>query len=621
MEINNIDVILDGYPPGDYMLIRDELLPRIAERICCLYGLPNISIMVSNTVKTVCSLTRNGVVIRINQDSAVAMSKNSGLGVRGELPLEIADLITITHQVFRARDYLDPTFTIETVTEKKPKGDHRFFYDKKQEDQLLKYFNSCIDDTAIDMQLRDIGLFTGYFNQYASRLRSHVLAGYPLHMQFMEAIRLICIESNPFFVVEPIIDTELSSLGISRRDPGTIILSIMERGLPFSDRRELSYEYLRPIYETLFKEDLRRSKTNDFIHLYEKDNPYGDFEHSALSEFSDRENDLSADDFLYQVTNDHLEEMHQSSSEENKENSNDGDKNDAKGLMLPRKGESSDDLELIKDTTKGYAAAAARWLIVIQRVADILLRLASPKESISVPRWRHIATSEGRRLNPNTITSATIQLQSDIPQAIWQPIKTVTRHQEMQFTGLDIYLLLDVSGSMGGSNAEYATATAICLIEGLRHAQMISQRDQRGDIVDVRIQLVAFGAGWDELTPLGVDLSLQQKEIVYDNLMNPTSNFTMINGALKHVSSQAHAHPDRNILCLIISDGLFSDNLAAFSTVQSMPSRVYVGHIYIRESGGIPITMHREVISDPRVLPKTLTSILEEYFKQIDVLR
>lgn len=53
--------------------------------------------------------------------------------------------------------------------------------------------------------------------------------------------------------------------------------------------------------------------------------------------------------------------------------------------------------------------------------------------------------------------------------------------------------------------------------------------------------------------------------------------------------------------------------------MQSMPKQVYAEHINIGDSFGIPITPHFETITNPRVLPQKLQSILEDYLLPISV--
>jgi hypothetical protein len=47
--------------------------------------------------------------------------------------------------------------------------------------------------------------------------------------------------------------------------------------------------------------------------------------------------------------------------------------------------------------------------------------------------------------------------------------------------------------------------------------------------------------------------------------------------------------------------------------MQSMSRQVYAGHINIGDSFGIPVTPHFEAITNPRVLPQKLQSILDDY--------
>ncbi|MDR2715922.1 MAG: VWA domain-containing protein, partial [Coriobacteriaceae bacterium] len=134
--------------------------------------------------------------------------------------------------------------------------------------------------------------------------------------------------------------------------------------------------------------------------------------------------------------------------------------------------------------------------------------------------------------------------------------------------------------------------------------------------VDVRIQLLAFGSGWAELTPLGPEPSPHQKQATLYNLLNPQSDHTMINGVLKYIRDSAKQSPGREVISIIVSDGLFADNLMAFKTVQNMPKNCFVCHINIGGFAGVPITLDYETVDDPVWLPTMLERILSSYLER-----
>lgn len=601
-------MLIEATPKGftRYRHNRDTALPRLVERMTLIYGLSGVTTSIGPRVGNSCTLTQDGIHITLNPGSIEELAQRKWIGTTEELPLAIADLMVVTHEVNHAVDFKDPTFFIEL--------DDKSFKRRK----ARRFFTTCVDEIVIDKRITSIPLLKRYFKAFNTRLINHDMVGMPQHIQFIYAIRNLVLEEDPIILVADDVSALLDELIKTEEGGLANLASIFDPELSFKERHRLSDDLLYEQYIELLRRDLAQAD------LYTIGKVYEDLGFlSALVgldpsdlETVDETEMREYQDELFRVTEEYVDEKTLESIKE-AENLSDGEDDGSPGLILPRRGEAVDELELSAHSIVEYQNATRRWHGVIEEVSDLLLKLASPKESITVPRYRHLAAIDGARLNPSALIGAYIQLISETPQPIWQPIEKRVRHQDLQFSGLDVYLLLDVSGSMAGENAEYASAMSVCLIEGLQLARHRAETDPKQGSVDVRTQLLAFGAGWAELTPLCKAPTIVQKETAYYNLLHPSSNLTMINGALKHVKQNALVYPERNIVCLIVSDGLFSDNLQAFNTVQSMPPTVYVGHISIGDSAGIPITLHHETVYDPKVLPKKLYSILEEYFKDV----
>jgi hypothetical protein len=582
-----------------YHLERDLELPRLVERLSWVYGLPGISVTVDNREQNACRLTTDGIVLTVNADSILQVSLRNGFGTQGSLPLALADLLAVAHQMGRAQDFCDASFFVERSL------------GSRSHAQARRFFNSVVDDVAIAARMRAVPLLNRYLDAFTSRLVEHDMRRLPAHIQFMNVLRIVCVESAPRLAAAPEAARPLRSL--ARQGA---LAALVTPGLGFKARRALADESLYPVFLTLLENDLTHYDSHLLRDLYSKSNPFGDSGNDDPQLLGTLFDEGAREDIerFYTTTKDNLMAVTAAATKdlgESTEREDDG----APGLMLPRSGESPEELQFDEGDGSGYLTTVSQWRPVIRGVADTLLKLALPRERIAVPRYRACASVEGIRLHPSALHLALVQLETESPQAIWQPTKQLIRHQELEFGGLDIYLLLDVSGSMGGANARFASATSLCLIEGLQAARARAQREQTQGDVDVRVQLLAFGAGWAELTPLVHEPTLAQRERAFYHLTHPRSNFTKVNGALRHVRSNALANPSRKVLCLIVSDGLFSDNLAAIKTMQGMPGQVYAGHINIGDSYGIPVTPHFEVITNPRVLPQKLQNLLEEYFR------
>lgn len=580
---------------------RDIYLPRLIEQTALLYGLPSLSFSIGQQYENSCKLSQDGVHININPSSIAEVVHRKQYGARGTLPLALADLIVVLHQINRAADYVDPSFFIELDD------------DSPSRRKARRFFNITIDDIVVDLRLLALPLIRRFFDAFSTRLTKHDLTELPMHLQYIQAIRLVTLEQSPSLLIDDEVREAVATFCQVKE------VMLFDPKTPYKLRHERADELLYPKYLSFLREDLTRFDRYSIEMLHDEHSFFNEIESVSARDILSMPNAeiREFEDEIFKITDERIEQVATECPEEAK-NAPEGDSDDTPGLILPRSGENPDDLTITAATSKAYHLAARRWHTTIDDISELLLKLASPKESITVPRYRNVAAIEGVRLNPTALVETFIQLDTASPRPIWQPIEQRIRYQELRFSGLDVYLLLDVSCSMGGENAEYASAMGVCLMEGLQLARYRAEMDAKQGEVDVRTQLLAFGAGWAELTPLCKEPSMLQRETAYYNLMNPSSNFTVINGALKHVKTGALTHPERDVMCLIISDGLFSDNLPAFSTTKGMPDNVYVGHINIGNSSGIPITLNHETVYDPKVLPKKLYLILEDYFARID---
>ena len=287
-------------------------------------------------------------------------------------------------------------------------------------------------------------------------------------------------------------------------------------------------------------------------------------------------------------------------------------------LSLPSMSAEAKAMAFLDDGRASYERTAERYHDTIERIAEVLVRIATPQEQLGVFRYRARLTRSGTRMHPSTLVQAHLQLESGCENAIWQKRQRRSRPQNRQFHGMDIYVLLDVSISMTGKNASSAGALAVCLVEGIDRALQLAARDQQQGAVDIRTQLLAFGEGWAELTPLEFTHDHERKRFAFNLVNNPTSEQTLITAALKQVQARAAAEPTRNIVCLVVGDGLFADGLQARKCAMGLPPNVYLAHINIGAFNGLPLTGNFETIQDPALLPEKLHLVLARQLERPD---
>jgi hypothetical protein len=286
----------------------------------------------------------------------------------------------------------------------------------------------------------------------------------------------------------------------------------------------------------------------------------------------------------------------------------------------------AESMNLDKGDARKYALSLDQWRPTIRRIAEIFLRLASPAEALLSPRYDHSAMPEGFRLHPLRVNQAAIQQITRTPLAIWQPIKRSGRRQDLSFGGLDVYLLTDISASMEGEKAHSAADTALCLIEGLQMAAYMAQSKTKlknpgtptertkvseGSPLDVRIELTAFGEGFDVICPLSYEPTGEQKGKAFFSLRNADSKGTYISDALNSIRRSAQYEGRRTKLIFIISDGKFHDPEAAAPAAQALLPIAKIKQIFIGETG-TELSDSSETILSPLELPEKLYELLRD---------
>ena len=588
---------------------RDKDIKRLLELSCRMNGIPHTALTVSRKVRSECRLMQDGVAITINPESIETLAfphegeagTEEGTGTGEALSLGIADLMVVSHYVGRARDFLDPGFSIEITA------------DAARPAYVRRFFNARIDDLAVDARLRRIPLLERHFKAYATRTVDHAMAGLPTHMQLLSLLRAYLFDV-PVGEASPKVLEALGSPSAKSALYTEMATALEDHRLPYAERHRIADELLFPVYLDLFDYDQENSVSNRVMKIYESISLLEDVntvEGPIIPSSQDRDAKRRAEALFNALC----------TFDEDPGDKKDADAQDTLAYqLLPSSGEARNGIALSNKAISDYAVRVRQLGGLIEETAETLTLLSLSAESMTIPRYRHRVSYEGSRFSSSALENASLQLETGRSLPIWQPVEKRVRFQAHQFNGFDVYLLLDVSSSMSGKSAKYATDMSICLIEGVQLARYRAELEAKKGSVRVRTQLIAFGAGWAELTPLSGLLSPEQKARACYNLLNPESDQTSISGALHYVQSRVLEGRNRQALCLIVSDGMFSDSMAAYRAVQGMPSNTYIGQIKIGEFAGMPITPHYESVSDPQALPGKLLSILKELLDRQSVV-
>lgn len=607
-----------------------------------LRGMTNVQATTEAGAGTFCMRTDAG--IRINFDPQQLAEGNGECDQEALEQISHSDVVTglfmIGHEFGHAEDMIDPE---DRFTPKRNEADH--------------FFNMIIDDTAIDRGNRRIPLFDAHADSVYVQQIPHDLTTLPKHVQLLYAIRITQVESNPVFTMDPKVEAVIRSLQTHERGGQLFdILDAMTDPRPYTtlrQRRALADKFVRPHFEELKEEDKSDHEQNSdgdsseageiFEKIYQEyeeavhGHQHGKSEGKQDGEPNDQDGDQAGKspgegdakeglakqiaEVMKEVTKEQKaqERAAQAKIRETIAGVGKDEKAERDEQLKAMAGAMAGELNLGEGDAESYLRSVDSQTEIIHQVAGIFLRLARPAETIMSSRYDRGSHTSGVRLHPRALAGVALQLETDQPQAVWQPVVRRAARQELTFGGLDIIFGCDLSTSMDGEPAICAANTQISLSEGLQLARYkVAQSANQHHYPDVRVQAIGFGAGTEDLYPLTHEPTGPEKGKTYVNLLNPTSGNTLVCGTLKKARDSARANPGRDTIVVLLSDGHFGDMDAAKILVSEMPESVYVVQLSVGDNTSTDfITPHHERVANPQVLPEKLYGVLEEYIRRI----
>lgn len=580
---------------------RIERVGAIAQRVASICGVSPAFVHVGADAKIGCKLTRNGIALLLNHEVNEDIAARERFGVRGKITLEQVDVMEACFVATRAQDFLLDDWRQDVS------------YGEEFSSRTQRYLQSCIDNMAAYARMVEaIPFAKEHFEAYLSRRASHAMSNEALHLQFMRALVLYIFEEDAQIAMSPFVTVELGPTTEMKPFVEELKTIVYDEGLSYCERHEKAAEAIAVPFSRLLKVDERYMRFNELTHLYDNEEAY-----DASKEAFEDENVLRQEAQASTRSKNALKVVNESNIDQLIADNNEAapDQMGSPNLSLPSLPAEVKSMELSDACAGEYEKAVARWSEVIEGVAEVLVKIATPRESLSVPRYDARLSHSGARMHPNAIVNAMMQLESGQEKALWQRARRTIRPQNLKFNGLDVFLLLDVSYSMRGENAICAADMSACLTEGLEQALKMSSEDPKSGDIDVRTQLLAFGEGWAELTPLEALHTDERKRFAFAQISNPKSEQTLVASALQHVRDHAASLPSRNVLCIVVGDGLFADGLHARKCAMTLPENTHLAHINIGEFSGLPLTENFETIQNPAVLPARLHSVLSGLFE------
>ena len=599
-----------------------EELEKIANTMFATYGVRGVQLTMESGKKTWCgALKTGGIQINIDPDE-IAHGK--------ELTPE-AMMATVSHELGHAKDMLENPAKAYVKLSKTD----CFFY-------------NLLDDTVIDSRLRRFPrLEQPVADLYHEVMNNQItdLTQTPLSNQLMRGMRIDRVLGQ-----QPAVDERVKNMLDSLRNyttPGGDAVDVVDiltlENTSLAERRAIANSVIKPLYDELVEQDKQDGRDNDInelIDTYEQshgnhgDDDSEDTDDSKSNQTKQSRKSLPEQikDAIEQSAKDGGETSEDEADNEAGENkasdpdqnskndrtaseNSDSQHNEQQGTETPADiaGSLAAEMQLPLPDAKEYLRMVVEHQAIIRDTAEIFKQLAHPTKGA-----RRLTNARGRSLDGtllhiDSIADLALQESAGLPaRQIWQQTKRRATRETVDFGGLDIHLLIDASSSMKRENrAVDATATAVCLIEGLKLAKMQIAKANKCQMPDVRTHVVAFGSSAVEVSPLAYQISQPELGQMYSTLINPNAGATLINDALISCNGTP---PERDSIIFIVSDGgIFDDHIAA-QTIQCQSPGAYVGQFIIgNNQGAAKLTENAEELSDSRLLPEKLLAILRNH--------
>jgi uncharacterized protein YegL len=567
-------------------------------------------------------------------------------------PPEQYSVYGICHELGHIEDFLHPSNTFE-VLQKRSNADN--------------FFWNVLDDAVINRRLRNIPLLNGITDAVYKDILFPVddYSKEAKHLQFMYGLLLKNVTPDREVTLSEDVQEALDKLedtriGIKKYDLYDVLAH------PDTDldrRRRIAERYILPVYHDFLEEDKRQQKTEAGNQSQSNsgsnqqgggasspqqagsDNTGSGSQEAGQGQDSEGDSDSGKWEQAYKnykesshcgAGNEHHEEKERGSS--NEQDIHDAIQEAGKGLreqqaeatqqagMRANKSQSggngagsiAEELQISPDNAALYAQIINELRPQIHEVSEIFQLLTVPAVEYTSPRYRRHVSTAGSKLSPRDIFRVVVAQHSAEEPAVWWPVETIAKKEGFSFNGLDISLVVDVSGSMEGSKARSAAACAVMLMEGLEAARRnIQLRNPHAPKPDVRMQTIVFGGSEKVIAPMTFQTPPAQKGSTFTTILNADSSSTLVSKALNITVAGATQNPQRTQLVYLITDGDFYDHDTARRTIARTGSNYHLYEYIVQSPGTTPIVKTATHIANEHQLPMHLRQQLRRLASQL----
>jgi uncharacterized protein YegL len=527
------------------------------------------------------------------------------------------------HELGHIEDFIHPSSTIDSL----------------QQNDSDRFFWNVVDDGVINSRLRDIPLLDSLTNQiYEDMLFPDTnFTELPKHIQLMYGYLTRAVTPERDYSVDADVKASLDGLETVIAPDGSALnfydaLADIDTSLP--QRRELTKEVLKPLYEQFRTDDADQESSNQSIasananrggasipkswqEAYEK---YTEgtgacvgHDHPDENNTLGGENSSNAAQAGAQTDRKSMNEAIQAAAQaavaaQVAENAEDTTKAENATESLDKiAGAIAAELHLAKPEALRYASAIQSLRPEILQLAETFQLLAVPSVEYTSPRYRRDPATNGGSLSHRDIYRAVIASYSAQDPVIWRPVETIAKKEGLNFSGLDISLVVDVSGSMAGEPAEVSAQCFVMLAESVEAARRtMATKHPAAPAPDVRIQTIVFGSESKVVAPIGHTINPKAKGAAFRTIEQASSGSTIVSGALQKIATQAKAQPERSQVVYLITDGEFWDYDTAHNMARQFGPNTHLLQLVIKYPAARPLTHQIAHISDPHQLPAVI---------------
>jgi len=272
---------------------------------------------------------------------------------------------------------------------------------------------------------------------------------------------------------------------------------------------------------------------------------------------------------------------------------------------------------------QNYLAMQRRVLEVIGQMHGVFEQFINERTGL---KWRlSHQHAEGVLLDPDNLARTVIQMatgQEDNARP-YMDYERLEKNREMSGK-LDLWLVVDCSGSMEGTKSRVAAESAVAVLEGLDDFNQMVQETSKSlgyelDY-DARTAVVTFGDDAQITKPLGLTLTTKERIQAVRGIQNPSSSSTCDYLALGKVLDFYNSEPstDRKKIVIVLTDGKSSDS-SELSQVQLLLGQIPNLGVYAigieDDSAETNYTPHGKTIQKVDELPDTLSAMVTRFFR------